>query len=97
MLKQTGGQPVPLPVTNEGRKDIARAEAHLVYGTKRSDSTRVGFLWRDVDGEHADFRKFASYPVAEKDLPGAVWKLPTGKGTVTKWVSLESIEEDWPD
>ena len=75
---------------NDGGKNIARAEVHLAYRTQRRDSTRLTFMWKDNEGEHADFRTFET---RDDDL-GAVWKLPTGQGTVTKWVGLEPVQPD---
>ncbi len=86
-LKQSGGTPVRVRFQNDGGKNIARAEAHLVYRTERRDSTQVCFAWKDEGGEHADRRTFEP---KDDDL-GGVWKLPTGKGTVTKWVELEVV------
>ncbi|MCE9528692.1 MAG: hypothetical protein K8R36_21815, partial [Planctomycetales bacterium] len=86
-LKQSGGKPVQIRFRNDGGKNIARAEAHLVYRTVRRDSTQISFVWKDEGGEHADRRTFST---SDLDL-GAVWKLPTGRGTVTKWVGLEPV------
>ena len=89
-LKQAGGKPVRVRFRNDGGKNIARAEAHLVYQTKHHDSTQVTLLWKDDGGEHADRRTFET---RDNDL-GAVWKLPTGRGTVTRWVGLEPVKPD---
>lgn len=89
-IQQAGGKPVRVRFRNDGGKNIARAEVHLAYRTQRRDSTRLTFMWKDNEGEHADFRTFET---RDDDL-GAVWKLPTGQGTVTKWVGLEPVQPD---
>ncbi len=89
-IQQAGGKPVRVRFRNDGGKNIARAEVHLAYRTQRRDSTRLTFMWKDDEGEHADFRTFET---RDDDL-GAVWKLPTGQGTVTKWVGLEPVQPD---
>ncbi|MBC7857000.1 MAG: hypothetical protein IAF94_26520, partial [Pirellulaceae bacterium] len=84
-IAQLGGKPVRVRFRNDGGKNIARAEAHLVYRTRGRDLTRLTFAWKDAGGEHSDFRVLGG----KEDLPSAVWHLPTGKETVTRWVGLE--------
>ncbi len=86
-LPQPGDKPVRVRFRNDGGKNVARAEAHLVYRTERRDSTRVTFLWKDDDGEHADRRTFEAADM-DRDV---VWQIATGKGVVTKWVELEPL------
>ncbi|MGI8978186.1 MAG: hypothetical protein ACR2FY_03060 [Pirellulaceae bacterium] len=90
-LKQAGGKPVRVRFRNDGGKNIARAEAHLVYrASGAKDSMRVGFGWHDSDeaGVHSRFHVF---PPNTDAGAAAVWKLPTGKGVVPSWVELEPL------
>jgi hypothetical protein len=87
-IQQTGGKPVRVRFRNDGGKNIARAEAHLVYATQSRDSTRLTFRWRDDGGEHTDHRDFE--PQGDGKTPH--WNLPAGKGVVTKWVELEPLK-----
>jgi len=68
--------------SNSGRKNILRAEAHLVYRTAPDVPTRVTFNWSDDRGPHTDSHVFA---------PGshnAPWKLVTAANTKTHWVEF---------
>ena len=70
---------------NDGGKNVARGEAHLVYRTPNRDGTRVTFGWKDDSGDHIERREIK----AKSDGIATSWSVPTGKGTVTKWVGLE--------
>jgi hypothetical protein len=70
---------------NDGGKNYARAEAHLVYRTRGSDSTKVKFAWKDEGGNQKAAHIFAAL---EKE---AAWSVPTGKNVQTRWVEFEPI------
>ena len=67
---------------NDGGKNYARCEAHLVYRTPGADGTKVTFAWTDAAGEHQSAHTF---PATGKADP---WKVPTGKDTRTRWVEF---------
>jgi hypothetical protein len=67
-------------------KRIARAEAHLVYRTASKDHTKVTFDWREDGGDRRASRVFAP------DEQGT-WRVPTGRGVVTRWVQFEPIPD----
>jgi hypothetical protein len=69
---------------NTGRRNIARAEAHLVYQTARNDSTRVTFAWTDDAGRREEAHVFS----AADSVP---WKTATGKNVETRWVQFEPV------
>jgi hypothetical protein len=69
---------------NTGRRNVARAEAHLVYRTAASDATRVMFDWTDDAGHHEASHEFA--PGGETS-----WKIPTGRDVQTRWVQFEPV------
>ena len=87
-IQQTGGKPIRIRFHNDGGKNVARAEAHLVYATQSRDLTRLTFRWRDDGGEHTEHRDFE----VQEDAKASPWSLPTGKGVVTKWVELEPLK-----
>lgn len=87
-ISQSGGKPVQVRFRNDGGKNVARAEAHLVYRTPNRDRTRVTIGWKDDQGEHIQRRDIE----AKADGAEAVWAVPTGKGTITNWVGLEPVE-----
>jgi hypothetical protein len=78
--------PVPGPVrvrfANTGGKAYARAEAHLVYRTGTTDTTKVTFAWTDDAGDHEN-----AHTVAGKE---ASWTVPTGRDVRTRWVEFET-------
>lgn len=86
-IKHPGGKPVRVRFRNDGGKNIARAEAHLIYSTPGRDATRLEVEWTDDDGEHTKSHVFR----AGKESSVLIH---TGKGTVTKWVSLEAVKPD---
>ena len=67
---------------NDGGKNYARCEAHLLYRTPGTDSTKVSFSWKDDGGVRQAAHVFAK----DKDL---AWKVPTGKNVQTRWVEFE--------
>jgi hypothetical protein len=76
-------QSVRVRFHNTGRRNVARAEAHLVYRTASSDATRVTFDWTDDSGPHQVVHDFAS--------AAAPWKIATGKDVQTRWVQFEPV------
>ena len=70
---------------NDGGRDYARCEAHLVYRCRGSDDTKVRFSWQDKTGD-----KLAEHTFAASDDKGATtaWTVPTGKGVQTRWVEF---------
>ncbi|HYE98951.1 MAG TPA: hypothetical protein VEJ18_08570 [Planctomycetota bacterium] len=78
-LKAEG--PVLVRFANTGGKSYLRAETHLVYKTELKP-VKVTFAWTDDRGERTESRVF----------PGAgPWKIPTGKGVVTRRVDFEPV------
>lgn len=69
---------------NDGGKNYSRAEAHLVYRTKGSDTTKVTFAWTDDKGPQK-----ASHAFGAKET---TWKVDTGKNVQTKWVEFEAVK-----
>jgi hypothetical protein len=69
---------------NDGGKNYARCEAHLVYHTAGKDSTKVTFSWTDDRGPRQ-----ASHVFAHNEP--AVWTLPTGRDVQTRWVEYEPV------
>ena len=69
---------------NTGRRNIARAEAHLVYRTPPSDATRVTFAWTDDGGMRQSAHEFRG----DKD---ALWRVDTGRNVQTRWVQFEPV------
>jgi hypothetical protein len=65
---------------NNGGKKYLRAEAHLVYCTAASDTTKVTFDWSDDDGAHRESHLFADN--------GASWDVKTGGKVQTRWVEF---------
>lgn len=68
---------------NDGGKNYLRAEAHLVFRPSRQDATQVTFAWTDDTGEQHATRNFAA-----GDARQPAWKIPTGRGTRTRWVEF---------
>ncbi|HEY7311611.1 MAG TPA: hypothetical protein VH643_19765 [Gemmataceae bacterium] len=81
LAKPTTG-PIRVRFGNDGGKNYARAEAHLVYRVKGSDATKVTFAWTDDKGE----REAAHTFVAKQ----GDWKVPTGRDVRTRWVEFEA-------
>jgi hypothetical protein len=73
--------PVRVRFLNDGGKNYARCEAHLVYQPEKQDDTKVTFAWDDDKGGHEASHTFGAKP--------GPWKVPTGKKTRTKWVEME--------
>ena len=83
-IEQAKSQSVRVRFRNDGGRNIARAEAHLVYKAGGKDSTRVTFAWDDDRGGQTQSHQFAG----AVDKP---WNILTGKETKTRWVELEPI------
>jgi hypothetical protein len=81
--KATG--PVRIRFSNNGGKNYARCEAHLVYTTAGADSTKVTFAWTDDKGEHQADHLYS----ATNQEPA--WKIPTSKNVRTKWVEFAAV------
>jgi hypothetical protein len=75
----TGSTPLRIRFSNDGRIEIRRAEAHLVYRTGGMDATRVTFDWTDDAGAHRESHVFPAEKAPD-------WELKTGKSVVTRWV-----------
>ena len=69
---------------NTGRRNIARAEAHLVYRTRGEDATRVTFQWHDNRGQQHSSHVFRA-------AMGEPWSISTGKNVQTDWVEFEPV------
>jgi hypothetical protein len=67
---------------NDGGKNYARGEVHLVYHTAGADATKVTFHWTDDAGAHREGHSFVG---AEP----AAWEAPMGKNVRTDWVEFE--------
>ena len=80
----TGGGPIRIRFSNDGRVEILRAEAHLVYRTPPKDGTRVTFDWTDEAGPHRESHDFPAAKAPD-------WDLKTGKGVVTRWVEYAPV------
>ena len=81
-IEDAGVQSVLIRFSNSGGKNIARAEAHLVYRAG-CDPTRVTFAWDDDAGSHKQTHTFA---VGDSEP----WSLATGKNVVNRWVEFEA-------
>ena len=88
VVDSKGAASVLVRFSNDGGKNVARAEAHLVYRTASRDKTRVTFAWEDDGGEHRESHVFDS----GNDDP--LWNLPTGKNVQTRWVEFETIKNE---
>jgi hypothetical protein len=80
--KLDGAKSVRVRFRNDGGKAYARAEAHLGYRAKGSDTTRVTFHWRDDGGEHEASHDFAA---------DGEWMLNTGRDVRTDWIEMTPI------
>jgi hypothetical protein len=69
---------------NDGGKQYARCEAHLVYRTPGKDATKVTFAWNEDSGPQQASHVFPAGQDAEK----TVWRLPTGRNVRTRWVEF---------
>jgi hypothetical protein len=78
--------PVQVRFRNDGGKQYARAEMHLVYRVPRTDATRVTFCWSDDGGEHTE-----SHPFPDGAEPGP-WQISTGADVKTKWVEYAPLD-----
>jgi hypothetical protein len=69
---------------NTCRRNIARAEVHLVYRTPSKDATRVIFNWIDDSGLHERWHEFAP-------SGNPKWKISTGRKVQTEWVEMTPV------
>jgi hypothetical protein len=74
---------------NDGGKNYARAEAHLVYQTTSPDSTKVTFAWTDDGGPHEASHVFAPSTASADDKPA--WDIPTATNVRTRWIEFEPV------
>lgn len=65
---------------NDGGKQFARAELHLVYETAPIDPLRITFAWSDADGEQR-------WSTTVSDA-AATFTVPTKSDTQTQWVEF---------
>jgi hypothetical protein len=79
--------PVRVRFSNTGGRNVARAEAHLVYRVARADATRVSFAWTDDRGDHQASHEFP----AEGEKAAGAWTVPTGRTVKTRWVECEPV------
>jgi hypothetical protein len=93
VLKPPTGQPtshaevVLVRFRNNGGKQYARAEVHLVCQPKTArEATRVTFGWTEA-GE----AKQASHVFATGS--GLTWHVPTGKNVRARWVEMAAVTE----
>jgi hypothetical protein len=77
--------PVQVRFRNDGGKQYARAEMHLVYRLPKTDATRVTFCWSDDGGEHKESHTFAA------GAETGPWQIPTGADVRTKWVEYAPL------
>jgi hypothetical protein len=68
---------------NTGGKPCLRAEVHLVYQTKRKDSTKVTLEWTDDTGSHREAHVYEGGPEE--------WEIKTGRKVQTRWVEFEPV------
>lgn len=82
--------PIRVRFRNDGGKSYRRAELHLAYRIQKHDATRVTFCWQDDDGTHTASHEFPADNKADNKAP-AVWNVPTGKSTQTRWVEYRPV------
>jgi hypothetical protein len=76
--------PVQVRFRNDGGKQYARAEVHLLYRVPRTDATRVTFRWSDDGGQHTESHTFAG-------TEAGPWQIATGTNVRTKWVEYAPV------
>ena len=75
--------PVQVRFTNTARRQIMRAEAHLVYEVPNTSPLKVTYAWREgASGE----LKTASHTYPADIQKDDSWTIQTGKGVKTAWV-----------
>src|SRR5262249_19587846 len=84
-IDNTAPQAVRVRFHNNGGKNYARGEAHLVYRPKRLDATRVTLAWTDAKGSQQASHTFES---AAKE---ASWQIATDRDVQTRWVEFEAV------
>jgi hypothetical protein len=75
---------------NDGGKNYARAEVHLICQTTGHDSTKVTFAWTDDGGPHEASRAFSGVNSSTEDQPA--WDIPTATNVRTRWIEFEPVE-----
>jgi hypothetical protein len=79
------GSAVRVRFRNDGGRNYARCEAHLVYRTAGHDATKVTFAWSDDRGDWQTAHTFAG------GGGEAVWTLPTSGNVQTRWVEFTPV------
>lgn len=82
-LPEPQASAVQVRFRNDGGKQYARAEVHVVYATEPNDPTRVTFGWTNESGPQA-----ASHVLTPASEP-QTWTLSTGKAVRTDWVEMQ--------
>lgn len=72
---------------NNGGKNYARCEAHLVYRAAGGEGTKVTYAWLEDGGPRQMTHFFGTQPKP------AAWKLPTGKNVRTQWVEMQAASK----
>jgi hypothetical protein len=76
---------------NNGGKNYARCEAHLIYSTTGgADATRVTFALTEDAGAREAAHVFP--PASDPAAAAAAWDIPTGKNVRTRWVEFEPVD-----
>lgn len=78
--------PVQVRFRNDGGKQYARAEMHMVYRLPRTDGTRVSFCWSDDGGQHTESHTFSGAETGP-------WQVATGGNVRTKWVEYAPVSK----
>jgi hypothetical protein len=74
---------------NDGGKNYARTEAHLVYRAVGDESTKVTFAWTDASGPHQASYVFTTTTPSDRNQDD--WEIPTADGVRTRWVEFEPV------
>ena len=78
---------VRLRFTNNSKKSVNRAEAHLVYEPRSSGPVEIAFAWKENGGElKKESRLYPGTPGKED----ASWELKAGDNVETVWVEYRA-------
>jgi hypothetical protein len=78
--------PVRVRFRNDGGKNYARCEAHLVYRTGQ-DATQVTFNWSDDKGDRQVKHTFPADASGKEES----WTVPTGKDVRMHWIEFATV------
>jgi len=79
--------PVRVRFTNNGKRTISRAEAHLVYEAPSTGPIEITFAWKENGGPlKKESRLYPGTPGKEDSS----WELPTGDKVETVWVEYKA-------